>query len=191
MLHLALLHKDGSNNPLGIDTSVDKVPFYPYFIVKDVFAFFIFTLVFSIFVFYFPNAMGHPDNYIPANPLVTPAHIVPEWYFLPFYAILRSIPDKLGGVAAMGGALLVLFLIPFTNTSEIRSTTFRPLFKIFYWLLVADFLILGWIGQKPVKTTFVIAGQLATLYYFFFFLFLIPITGIIESLLIKNKIKEQ
>ena len=191
MLHLALLHKDGSNNPLGVDTSVDKVPFYPYFIVKDVFAFFIFTLVFSIFVFYFPNAMGHPDNYIPANPLVTPAHIVPEWYFLPFYAILRSIPDKLGGVAAMGGALLVLFLIPFTNTSEIRSTTFRPLFKIFYWLLVADFLILGWIGQKPVKTTFVIAGQLATLYYFIFFLFLIPITGIIESSLIKNKIKEQ
>ena len=191
LLHLALLHKDGSNNPLGVDTSVDKVPFYPYFIVKDVFAFFIFTLVFSIFVFYFPNAMGHPDNYIPANPLVTPAHIVPEWYFLPFYAILRSIPDKLGGVAAMGGALLVLFLIPFTNTSEIRSTTFRPLFKIFYWLLVADFLILGWIGQKPVKTTFVIAGQLATLYYFIFFLFLIPITGIIESSLIKNKIKEQ
>ena len=191
LLHLALLHKDGSNNPLGVDTSVDKVPFYPYFIVKDVFAFFIFTLVFSIFVFYFPNALGHPDNYIPANPLVTPAHIVPEWYFLPFYAILRSIPDKLGGVAAMGGALLVLFLIPFTNTSEIRSTTFRPLFKIFYWLLVADFLILGWIGQKPVKTTFVIAGQLATLYYFIFFLFLIPITGIIESSLIKNKIKEQ
>jgi len=188
LLHLALLHKDGSNNPLGVDTSVDKVPFYPYFIVKDVFAFFIFTLVFSIFVFYFPNAMGHPDNYIPANPLVTPAHIVPEWYFLPFYAILRSIPDKLGGVAAMGGALIVLFLIPFTNTSEIRSTTFRPLFKIFYWLLVADFLILGWIGQKPVKTTFVIAGQIATVYYFIFFIILIPVTGIIESFLIKRKI---
>ena len=187
LLHLALLHKDGSNNPLGVDTSVDKVPFYPYFIVKDLFAFFIFTFVFSVFIFYFPNAMGHPDNYIPANPLVTPAHIVPEWYFLPFYAILRSIPDKLGGVAAMGGALLVLFLIPFTNTSEIRSTTFRPLFKIFYWLLVADFLILGWIGQKPVKTTFVIAGQLATLYYFLFFIVLIPVTGIIESFLIKKK----
>ena len=188
LLHLALLHKDGSNNPLGVDTSVDKVPFYPYFIVKDVFAFFIFTLVFSIFVFYFPNYMGHPDNYIPANPLVTPAHIVPEWYFLPFYAILRSIPDKLGGVAAMGGALIVLFLIPFTNVSEIRSTTFRPLFKIFYWLLVADFLILGWIGQKPVKTTFVIAGQVATAYYFIFFIILIPITGVIESFLIKRKI---
>jgi ubiquinol-cytochrome c reductase cytochrome b subunit len=188
LLHLALLHKYESNNPLGIDTSVDKVSFYPYFIVKDVFAFFIFTLVFSIFVFYFPNTMGHPDNYIPANPLVTPAHIVPEWYFLPFYAILRSIPDKLGGVAAMGGALIVLFLIPFTNLSEIRSTTFRPLFKIFYWLLVVDFLILGWIGQKPVKTTFVIAGQIATLYYFIFFIILIPITGIIESFLIKRKI---
>ena len=189
LLHLALLHKDGSNNPLGVDTSVDKVPFYPYFIVKDLFAFFLFTLVFAMFVLYFPNSMGHPDNYIPANPLVTPAHIVPEWYFLPFYAILRSIPDKLGGVAAMGGALLVLFLIPFTNTSEIRSTTFRPLFKIFYWLLVADFLILGWIGQKPVKTTFVIAGQLATVYYFMFFIFLIPLTGILESYLIKKDLK--
>lgn len=187
LLHLALLHKDGSNNPLGIDTSVDKIPFYPYFIVKDTFAFFIFILMFTVFVFYFPNAMGHPDNYIPANPMVTPAHIVPEWYFLPFYAILRSIPDKLGGVAAMGGSLIVLFIIPFINTSEIRSTTFRPLFKIFYWMLVADFLILGWIGQKPVKTTFVIAGQIATAYYFIFFLILIPLIGIIESFLIRKK----
>lgn len=187
LVHLALLHKDGSNNPLGVDTSVDKVPFYPYFIVKDLFAFFVFLSVFAIFVFYFPNAMGHPDNYIPANPMITPAHIVPEWYFLPFYAILRSIPDKLGGVAAMGGALMVLFLIPFTNTSEIRSTTFRPLFKIFYWLLVADFFILGWIGQKPVKTTFVVAGQIATVYYFFFFLILVPLLGIVESYLIRQK----
>ena len=143
--------------------------------------------MFTVFVFYFPNAMGHPDNYIPANPMVTPAHIVPEWYFLPFYAILRSIPDKLGGVAAMGGSLIVLFIIPFINTSEIRSTTFRPLFKIFYWMLVADFLILGWIGQKPVKTTFVIAGQIATAYYFIFFLILIPLVGIIEAFLIRKK----
>ena len=187
LVHLALLHKDGSNNPLGVDTSVDKVPFYPYFIVKDLFAFFVFLSVFAIFVFYFPNSMGHPDNYIPANPMITPAHIVPEWYFLPFYAILRSIPDKLGGVAAMGGALMVLFLIPFTNTSEIRSTTFRPLFKIFYWLLVADFFILGWIGQKPVKTTFVLAGQIATVYYFLFFLILVPLLGIVESYLIRKK----
>ena len=190
LVHLALLHKDGSNNPLGVDTSVDKIPFYPYFIAKDLFAFFVFLLIFSIFVFYFPNMLGHPDNYIPANPLVTPAHIVPEWYFLPFYAILRSIPDKLGGVAAMGGALIVLFLIPFTNTSEIRSTTFRPLFKICYWLLVADFLILGWVGQKPVKSTFVIVGQIATVYYFMFFIILIPLLGIVESKLVRKELQK-
>jgi len=190
LVHLALLHKDGSNNPLGVDTSVDKIPFYPYFIAKDLFAFFVFLLIFSIFVFYFPNTLGHPDNYIPANPLVTPAHIVPEWYFLPFYAILRSIPDKLGGVAAMGGALIVLFLIPFTNTSEIRSTTFRPLFKICYWLLVADFLILGWVGQKPVKSIFVTVGQIATVYYFMFFIILIPLLGIVESKLVRKELQK-
>jgi len=190
LVHLALLHKDGSNNPLGVDTSVDKIPFYPYFIAKDLFAFFVFLLIFSGFVFYFPNTLGHPDNYIPANPLVTPAHIVPEWYFLPFYAILRSIPDKLGGVAAMGGALIVLFLIPFTNTSEIRSTTFRPIFKIFYWLLVADFLILGWVGQKPVKSIFVTVGQIATVYYFMFFIILIPLLGIVESKLVRKELQK-
>ena len=187
LVHLALLHKDGSNNPLGVDTSVDKIPFYPYFFVKDLFAFFVFMFVFSFFVFYFPNSMGHPDNYIPANPLVTPAHIVPEWYFLPFYAILRSIPDKLGGVVAMGGALIILLLIPFTNTSEIRSTTFRPIFKIFFWIFVADFAILGWIGQMPVKSVFVLVGQIATVYYFLFFLVLIPVLGTLESYLVRYK----
>lgn len=189
LLHLALLHKDGSNNPLGVDSSVDKVPFYPYFFVKDLFAFFVFLTFFCIFIFYFPNLLGHPDNYIPADCLSTPAHIVPEWYFLPFYAILRSIPDKLGGVAAMGGSLIVLFLIPFINTSEIRSTTFRPVFKIFYWLLVADFLILGWVGQKPVKDTYIFIGQAATVYYFLFFVILIPFIGNFESRLIHFKIK--
>ena len=119
-LHLALLHKEGSNNPLGVDSNMDTVPFYPYYVIKDIFAFFCFLLFFSFFVFYFPNLLGHPDNYIKADPMQTPPHIVPEWYFLPFYAILRSIPDKLGGVVAMGGALIVLFLIPFTNTSEVR-----------------------------------------------------------------------
>jgi ubiquinol-cytochrome c reductase cytochrome b subunit len=116
----------------------------------------------------------------------TPAHIVPEWYFLPFYAILRSIPDKLGGVAAMGGALIILFLIPFINTSEIRSTTFRPIFKIFYWLLVTDFLLLGWIGQKPVKDIYVWVGQAATIFYFLFFIILIPAIGIVETILIRK-----
>ena len=189
LIHLALLHKDGSNNPLGIDSSVDKIPFYPYFFVKDLFSFFVFLFVFCIVVFYYPNALGHPDNYIPADPMQTPPHIVPEWYFLPFYAILRSIPSKLGGVIAMGGSLIVLFFIPFINTSEIRSTTFRPLFKIFYWLLVADFLILGWVGQKPVKDTYIFVGQVATCFYFLFFLILIPLIGNIEYKLVRYKFK--
>ena len=189
LIHLALLHKDGSNNPLGVDSKGDKIPFYPYFVVKDLFAFFCFLTFFGVFVFYFPNALGHPDNYIPADPMQTPAHIVPEWYFLPFYAILRSIPDKLGGVAAMGGALIVLFLIPFINTSEIRSTTFRPIFKIFYWLLVADFFLLGWIGQKPVKDIYVVVGQVATVFYFLFFVILIPAIGILETKLLSDKSK--
>ena len=188
IVHLALLHKDGSNNPLGIDSAVDKVPFYPYFVLKDVFALSIYFFVFGLLVYYFPNLLGHPDNYIPADPLHTPAHIVPEWYFLPFYAILRSIPNKLGGVVAMFGSLLILLVIPFINTSEIRSTSFRPIFKIFYWLIVADFLILGWIGQKPVKDVYVIVGQVATVFYFLFFLVLIPVIGIIETKLAHHKV---
>ena len=148
--HLSLLHTAGSNNPLGINTNVDSISFYPYFYVKDLFSILILIGVFSFFVFFYPNALGHADNYIPANPLVTPPHIVPEWYFLPFYAILRSIPDKLGGVAAMIGAILILLLLPLINTSEIRSTKFRPIFGFFYWFLVSDFLLLGWIGQQPV-----------------------------------------
>ena len=187
LLHLALLHKDGSTNPLGVDSGVDKVPFYPYFFVKDLFALVCFLFFFGIFVFYFPNVLGHPDNYIPADPMQTPAHIVPEWYFLPFYAVLRSIPDKLGGVAAMIGAILILLVIPFTNTSEVRSTTFRPIFKIFYWLFIADFIILGWIGQKPVKDIYILVGQIATVYYFLFFTLLIPFIGILETKLIHFK----
>ena len=190
VIHLSLLHKDGSNNPLGINGKNDQIPFYPYFFVKDLFAFFCFILFFAIFVFYFPNMLGHSDNYIPADPMQTPAHILPEWYFLPFYAILRSIPDKFGGVAAMGGALIILLLIPFTNTSEIRSTSFRPFFKFFYWLFVIDFFILGWIGQKPVKDIYVLVGQAATFYYFLFFLFLIPVFGILEMKFIYFKVKK-
>ena len=188
-VHLALLHKDGSNNPLGVDSSSDKIPFYPYYIIKDVYSLFVFLFFFLGFVFYFPNALGHPDNYIPANPMSTPAHIVPEWYFLPFYAILRSIPDKLGGVAAMFSSILVLFLIPFTNTSEIRSTTFRPLFKLFFWLIVADFILLGWVGSKPVKDVYVYIGQICTVYYFLFFVLVIPIVGIVESKLVSYKFR--
>jgi len=139
IIHLSLLHSDGSNNPLGLNKSIDTVPFYPYFYVKDLLAFLILILFFSFFLFFAPNVLGHSDNYIPANPLVTPPHIVPEWYFLPFYAILRSIPDKLGGVAAMIGAILVLGLLPVFNFSEVRSSKFRPIFSIFLLVIYCKF----------------------------------------------------
>jgi len=183
--HIALLHKDGSNNPLGISSTSDKISFYPYFYVKDLFSFMCFVLFFSIILFYYPNMLGHPDNYIPANPMSTPAHIVPEWYFLPFYAILRSIPDKLGGVAAMGGAIVVLLFLPFINTSEVRSSTFRPIFRKSYWFFFANFLLLGWIGQEVVEPPYILIGQLGTAFYFFYLLLFMPLLGLIESYLIK------
>jgi ubiquinol-cytochrome c reductase cytochrome b subunit len=186
LVHLSLLHTTGSNNPLGINTNVDFVVFYPYFYVKDLFAFLIYIFFFCFFVFFFPNVLGHSDNYIPANPLVTPPHIVPEWYFLPFYAILRSIPDKLGGVVAMISSILILLLIPIINLSTIRSSKFRPIYSFFYWFIVSDFILLGWIGQKPVETPYIEIGMFATFYYFLFFLFLLPLIGIIEKFLIKN-----
>jgi ubiquinol-cytochrome c reductase cytochrome b subunit len=187
IVHIALLHKDGSNNPLGIDSSTDKIPFYPYCYVKDLFNALLFIVFFSVFLFYYPNLLGHPDNYIPANPMVTPAHIVPEWYFLPFYAILRSIPDKLGGVLAMFGAIVVLFLIPFINQSEVRSSTFRPIYRKLFWFLFADFVILGWIGQKVVESPYIEVGQIATVLYFLFFCIILPGLGVLESAMIKHK----
>jgi len=185
LAHLSLLHTTGSNNPLGINTNVDTIPFYPYFYVKDLFAFFLLIGLFSFFVFFYPNTLGHSDNYIPANPLVTPAHIVPEWYFLPFYAILRSIPDKLGGVVAMGGAVIILALLPIINTSEIRSSKFRPIFGIMYWFFVSNFLLLGWIGQKPVESPYIEVGMFATIFYFVFLLILVPLIGLLEKYLIN------
>jgi quinol-cytochrome oxidoreductase complex cytochrome b subunit len=187
LIHLALLHKVGSNNPIGSDAGVDDIPFYPYFVSKDLFAFSVYLLVFATFVFYFPNVLNHPDNCIPADPLQTPAHVVPEWYFLPYYAILRSIPHKAGGIVAMLGSLLVLLIIPFTNTSDVRNTTYRPLFKACFWLFIVDFVILTWVGQKPVKDYFILTGQIATLYYFLFFIVLIPVVGKIESTLVHHK----
>ena len=186
--HIALLHRDGSNNPLGIDSRSDSIPFYPYAYVKDLFSLIVFIVFFSIFLFYFPNLLGHPDNYIPADPMSTPAHIVPEWYLLPFYAILRSIPDKLGGVAAMGGAIVILFFLPFINTSEVRSSTFRPIYRKLFWFIFADFLLLGWIGQEIVETPYVQIGQIATVFYFFYFLVLIPLVGLLETSLIRTKL---
>jgi ubiquinol-cytochrome c reductase cytochrome b subunit len=187
LVHLALLHKEGSSSPIGSDTRVDDIPFYPYFVTKDAFAFFTFLFVFATFVFYFPNTLNHPDNYIPADPLHTPAHVVPEWYFLPYYAILRSIPHKALGIIAMGGAILVLFLIPFIYNSEVRNTTYRPIFKICFWIFVSDFIMLTWIGQKPVRDTFIYAGQIATVYYFVFFTILVNVVGKIESALVHYK----
>lgn len=180
-LHVAVLHIHGSNNPLGIRSLNDYLQFHPYFTVKDIFVFVVFALFFSIFVFFYPNMLGHPDNYIQANPMVTPAHIVPEWYFLPFYAILRSIPDKLGGVLAMFSAILVLLFLPLLNRSKIRSAWFRPTFKPWFWLFVVDCIVLGWIGGNVVETPFVQIGQIATFFYFFFFLVLLPYLSYQES----------
>ena len=184
LAHLAVLHQNGSNNPLGVQSGIDKIPFYPYFIIKDLFSWVVAFIFYFGFVFFAPNYLGHTDNYIEANAMVTPAHIVPEWYFLPFYAILRSIPHKLGGVIAMFAALLVLFLLPYLNTSEIRSSSFRPIHKQFFWLLVLDYFVLGWIGGCAPETPYLEIGQLATFFYFFYFLFIIPFLGILEKKLL-------
>lgn len=183
--HLVLLHQVGNNNPLGVDSTVDKIPFYPYCYVKDLFFFLSFAVFFSVMVFFFPNTLGHPDNYIPANPLVTPAHIVPEWYLLPFYAILRSIPDKLAGVLTMGAAILILATVPFTNSSEIRSSVFRPLYRKLFWLFVANFVVLMWIGQNVVEEPYITIGQVSTAFYFFYFIVIIPFFGKFESFLLR------
>jgi quinol-cytochrome oxidoreductase complex cytochrome b subunit len=180
--HIGLLHKDGSNNPMGITSiETETVIFYPYFYVKDLFAFLNLLFIFFVFLFFFPNLLGHADNYIPANPLITPPHIVPEWYFLPFYAILRSIPDKLGGVVAMISAILTLTLLPAISTSTIRNNKFRPTFVFFYWILFFDFLILGWIGQKPVESPYIEIGMLATTLYFFILIISIFSQGLVEK----------
>jgi len=189
LIHLILLHEVGSTNPLGLTLKTENIPFYPYFYTKDLFGLMVLLFVFFIFVFYYPNTLGHPDNYIEANPMKTPLHIVPEWYFLPFYAILRSIPNKIGGVIGMFGSLLVMLTIPFTNSSEIRSTAFRPIFKVCYWLLVVAFFLLGWVGQMPVEYPYTEIGVVSMIYYFFFFIVIIPFLGKIESFLIRFKKK--
>jgi ubiquinol-cytochrome c reductase cytochrome b subunit len=167
---------------------VDDVPFYSYYFAKDLFAFTCFALFFGIFVFSPPNYLNHSDNCIPADSMETPKHLVPEWYFLPFYAILRSIPHKAAGIVAMGGSILIMLVIPFTYTGYVRNTTYRPLFKIFYWLLVADFATLMWVGQAPITDPFIALGQLASIYYFSFFIILIPLIGIIETKLVNYKV---
>ncbi len=182
-MHLWALHTHGSNNPLGIDAKgpQDKIPFHPYYTLKDFFGFGVFFMLFSWFVFFDPNALGHPDNYVQANPMVTPAHIVPEWYFLPFYAILRAIPDKLGGVLAMFGAILVLFALPWLDSSKVRSGHFRPIFRWFYYAFVLCCIGLGYFGGKPAEGTYVIGARILTAYYFAYFLVILPLLGKYEK----------
>jgi ubiquinol-cytochrome c reductase cytochrome b subunit len=189
LLHIAALHQEGSSNPVGIHgRDIDKIDFYPYFYVKDLFGFMVFALFFSYFLFFDPNVLGHPDNYIAANPMVTPAHIVPEWYFLPYYAILRSIPDKLGGVIAMGASLVTLALLPLVNTANVRSSFFRPFHRYFFWVWVGNAFVLGWIGGNPVEDPYILIGQFATVLYFGYLLALVPLSGIFERVLIENKL---
>ena len=182
VLHIVALHTHGSNNPLGIDRKgpQDSIPFHPFYTIKDLFGLSFALTIFFAVVFFAPDFLGHPDNYIPADPLKTPAHIVPEWYFLPFYAILRAIPDKLGGVIAMFSAIFVLFLLPWLDTSKVRSATFRPIYKILFWIFLIDAIVLGWVGSKPAEGIYIIISRIATLYYFLHFLILLPLLGKFE-----------
>ena len=182
LLHLIALHRFGSNNPLGIEMKgpQDTLPFHPYFTIKDLFGLALFLLIYSFFVFYAPNFLGSSDNYIPANPMQTPNHIVPEWYLLPYYAILRSVPNKLLGVIMAFGSIFLLFLVPWLDSSPVRSARFRPVYKWVFWLLVIDVIALGWVGANPPEGVVVMVGQIATFYYFVHFLILFPVIGRLE-----------
>src|SRR6266446_5178094 len=181
-LHLTALHRFGSNNPLGIDLKgpQDTIPFHPYYTIKDLFGLVVFLLIYSFLVFYTPNYLTSSDNYIPANPMQTPNHIVPEWYLLPYYAILLSVPNKLLGVILAFGSLFILFVVPWLDTSPVRSARFRPIYKWVFWLLVIDVIALGWVGANPPEGIVVTVGQIATFYYFLHMLILLPLIGKLE-----------
>ena len=189
VLHVWALHVTGQTNPTGVEVKkkTDTLPFTPYATIKDGFATIVFLLVFAYFIFYIPNYLGHPDNYIEANPLVTPAHIVPEWYYLPFYAILRAITfnvgpidSKLGGVLAMFGSIIILFFLPWLDTSKVRSAAYRPIYKVLFWIFVANAFFLGWLGSKPAEGVYVVLAQIGTAYYFAFFFPILPLLGLFE-----------
>jgi ubiquinol-cytochrome c reductase cytochrome b subunit len=195
-LHIWAFHTTGNNNPTGVEVrrtskavaQKDTLPFWPYFVIKDLYALAFVLVIFAAIVGFMPNFLGHPDNYTEANALKTPAHIVPEWYFLPFYAILRAITfdvlfinSKLGGVFAMFGSIIVLLLLPWLDTSRVRSGRSRPRVKVWFWLLVLDFIVLMWCGSQPAEQPFVIISQLATLYWFLFFLVILPLLGMVEK----------
>lgn len=174
LLHITLLHHWGSNSPLGIGAKLDNRRFTPYFFVKDFSYFFFFAIFAGYFIFFMPNVLGHPDNYIPANPLVTPEHIVPEWYFLPFYAILRALPDKLLGVCALGLSLIVLLFLPFYDRASVRSFFFKPISKVFFWWFVFVCMLLMWTGAKPIESPYLLIGQISTFSYFGYLILVIP-----------------
>nr|AAY43268.1 cytochrome b [Pelophylax nigromaculatus]AGB14002.1 cytochrome b [Pelophylax plancyi]AGB14169.1 cytochrome b [Pelophylax hubeiensis]AAY55930.1 cytochrome b [Pelophylax nigromaculatus]AGB14016.1 cytochrome b [Pelophylax plancyi] len=185
MIHLLFLHQTGSSNPTGLNSNLDKVSFHPYFSYKDLLGFVIMLGALASLSTFAPNLLGDPDNFTPANPLVTPPHIKPEWYFLFAYAILRSIPNKLGGVLALLLSIMVLFLMPFIHTSKLRSLMFRPIAKTFFWALIANTAILTWIGGQPVEDPFITIGQIASGLYFLIFVLLIPSLGLLENKLLK------
>nr|AFX69392.1 cytochrome b [Pseudoxiphophorus bimaculatus] len=185
LVHLVFLHETGSNNPIGLNSNTDKISFHPYFSYKDLLGFVFLLAMLVTLSLFSPNLLGDPENFTPANPLVTPPHIKPEWYFLFAYAILRSIPNKLGGVLALLASILVLMVVPFLHTSKQRSLTFRPLTQFLFWLLIADVLILTWIGGMPVEHPFIIIGQIASLLYFSLFLFFNPFAAWIENKILE------
>jgi ubiquinol-cytochrome c reductase cytochrome b/c1 subunit len=183
VLHIWALHVVGQNNPTGVEprSEKDTVAFTPYATLKDGFMMACYLILMSWFVFYMPNYLGHADNYIPANPAVTPTHIVPEWYYLPFYAILRAIPSKLGGVIALASSIVVLAFLPWLDTSRVRSAKYRPLYRQFFWIFVAVCIGLGWLGSRPAEGGYVIAARILTFYYFLHFLIILPVLGWVEK----------